>query len=102
SAWTVTSMTHAAWTWAAQSRPARNGAVGSVRDNSSPRGGSDSGSAAPRPAPGRSLAGALLRTSLLPVRSLARTGGGGVMRAVERRPDSTVTPAPAESLHPAP
>src|SRR5690606_2348150 len=100
--WPVTSMTHTAWTWAAQSRPAKNCAGGSVRDNSTPRGGSDSGPAATRPAPGRSLTGALWRISLLPVRSLARTGGGGVIQAVERRPDQTVTPAPAESLHQAP
>ncbi|GAA0403942.1 hypothetical protein Acor_24650 [Acrocarpospora corrugata] len=57
---------------------------------------------ATRPAPGWSLTGALRRVSLLPVRSPARTGGGGVMQAVKRRPTQTVTPAPAESQQRAP
>ena len=64
---------------------------------STPHDGSDD--SARRPAPGWSLTGALRRISLLPVRGPARTGGGGVMQALEGRPPQAVTPAPAESQH---
>ena len=93
-------ITHTACVSAAQSIPVKKVASLSPSDNSAPQGGSDD--PARRTATGRSLTGALRRVSLLPVRVPAETGGGGVMRAVSRRPPQTVTPAPAEFQQRAP
>ncbi|GAA0966186.1 hypothetical protein GCM10009555_007390 [Acrocarpospora macrocephala] len=94
----MASITQTAWTSVAQSSPAKNCAggseTGSETGKATPDGGSDD-PAATGPAPGWSLTGALRRISLLPVPSPARTGGGGVMEALEERPHKAVTPAPA-------
>src|SRR5437773_5703815 len=58
---------------------------------SPPRGGSDS--SVRRAWSGRSLTGALGRVPLSPVASPREAGGGGVMRALARRPGLAVTPA---------
>src|SRR5271169_5526017 len=94
------SSTHTAWVSAAQSIPVKNSASGSANDTETPHDGSDG--PARRTATGWSLTGALRRVSLLPVRVPGEAGGGGVMKAVLRRPPQTVTPAPAESQQRAP